>query len=64
VNCGAHGSVVVELLCYNPEGRQFETRRGNFYKFTSSFQPHWALWFNQHLPEMNTRRKLKNVYGE
>jgi hypothetical protein len=30
---GAHGSVVVKALCYKPEGRGFDTRRGDFFKF-------------------------------
>jgi hypothetical protein len=27
---GARGSVVVKALCYKPEGRGFDTRRGKF----------------------------------
>jgi hypothetical protein len=27
---GARGSVVVKSLCYKPEGRGFDTRRGDF----------------------------------
>jgi hypothetical protein len=27
---GAHGSVVVKALCYKPEGRGFDTQRGEF----------------------------------
>jgi hypothetical protein len=27
----AHGSIVVKALCYKPEGRGFETRRGEFF---------------------------------
>jgi hypothetical protein len=30
---GACGSVVVKALCYKPEGREFDTRRGDFFKF-------------------------------
>jgi hypothetical protein len=31
---GARGSVVVKALCYKPEGRGFNTRRGEFFNFT------------------------------
>jgi hypothetical protein len=31
---GARGSVVVKALCYKPEGRGFDTRSGDFFKFT------------------------------
>jgi hypothetical protein len=35
----ARGSVVVKALYYKPEGRGFDTQRGDFFKFTS-FRPH------------------------
>jgi hypothetical protein len=31
---GARGSVVIKALRYKPEGRGFDTRRGDFIKFT------------------------------
>jgi hypothetical protein len=31
---GARGSVVVKALCYKPEGRGFDNRLGDFFKFT------------------------------
>jgi hypothetical protein len=30
----ARGSVVVKALCYEPEGRGFETRWGKFFQLT------------------------------
>jgi hypothetical protein len=30
LHIGVRGSVVVEALCYKPEGRGFDTRRGEF----------------------------------
>jgi hypothetical protein len=31
---GARSSVVVKALCYKPEGRGFDSRCGEFFKFT------------------------------
>jgi hypothetical protein len=31
---GARGSVMVKALCYKPEDRGFDTRWGDFFKFT------------------------------
>jgi hypothetical protein len=31
---GSRGSVVVKALCYKPEGREFDTRCSDFFKFT------------------------------
>jgi hypothetical protein len=28
---GARGSMVVNALCYKPEGRGFDTRRGDYF---------------------------------
>jgi hypothetical protein len=35
VEVGAHAvAYLVEALCYKPEGRGFESRRGGFFQFT------------------------------
>jgi hypothetical protein len=34
--CGVRGSVVVKALCYKPEGRGFDTRRGDKSLLTST----------------------------
>jgi hypothetical protein len=31
---GARSSVVIGALCYKPEGRGIESRRGGFFQFT------------------------------
>jgi hypothetical protein len=31
---GARDSTEIKALCYKPEGRWFDTRRGDFFKFT------------------------------
>jgi hypothetical protein len=42
---GARGSVVVKALCYNSEGRGFDTRRGDFINLPnpSGRTRHWGL---------------------
>jgi hypothetical protein len=42
----ARGSVVVKPLCYNPEGRGFDTRRGDFLNLPnpSSRTRPWGLF--------------------
>jgi hypothetical protein len=36
----------------------------DFYQFTYSFQPHYAPRFTEHLTELSTRDRNKNVSGE
>jgi hypothetical protein len=43
MNDGARGSVVVEALCYKPEGRGFESRLSDFF-FSINLILSAALW--------------------
>jgi hypothetical protein len=52
---GARGSVVVKALCYKPEGRGFDTRRGGFETnliLPAALRP----GFTQPLTEMSIRK--------
>jgi hypothetical protein len=42
--CGAHGSVVVEALCYKPEGRVFKTMRGRAFFNLSNLSSRTRPW--------------------
>jgi hypothetical protein len=63
---------LVEVLCYKPEGRGFNTRWGyfDFFSLPSSSSRTMALWSSQALIEMSTRnllggggRKADNLTG-
>jgi hypothetical protein len=43
---GAGGSIVVEALCYKPEGGGSHPDEVDFFKFTSSIRPHYGPGVN------------------
>jgi hypothetical protein len=62
---GARGSVVVETLCYKPEGRRIASRWGAFF-FSNLLNPSdrtMALGSTQTLTEIRTRNVKKETWG-
>jgi hypothetical protein len=60
---GTRGSSVVDALRYNPEGRWFGSRWGEWHlSIYLIIAAAWALGFTQHLTEMTTREKNKKCY--
>jgi hypothetical protein len=55
LNLGARGSVVVKALCYQPEGRWFNTRWGQFLNWPNPSSRTRPQGFTQPLTEMSTR---------
>jgi hypothetical protein len=61
---GVRGSVVLEALCYKPEGRGIASRCGGF--FSNLPNPSgrtMALGSTQSLTEMSTRNLKKETWG-
>jgi hypothetical protein len=57
---------LADALCYQLEGRGFETRWNEYFlfsfQFTKSYQPQEPFVFTQPLTETDRNRK-KNIYG-